>query len=217
MCTSDHQDNHSCFCLRKRLVETGGRRSPRLKAKITRDHNHNSLTESTQVSPPAASIITFRRKHQSGLRCYPPLTRGKMSGHNHHPHPHQESSATGGFRCPFRRITNRSKFSWKSCAASHLISVIIKYFAGSRRGVVISHKRKEGATHIILLSVSILCFVNSLSGDFVHDDIPAICANPDVMAETPFVELFRNDFWGKSMSHPDSHKSYRPFTTLTFR
>lgn len=29
--------------------------------------------------------------------------------------------------------------------------------------------------------------------------------------------MFTNDFWGSPLSHPESHKSYRPLTILTFR
>lgn len=62
-----------------------------------------------------------------------------------------------------------------------------------------------------------ICFANSLHGDFVHDDIPALVQNPDVLGTTTLSELFLHDFWGRPMSDPESHKSYRPVTTLTFR
>ena len=35
--------------------------------------------------------------------------------------------------------------------------------------------------------------------------------------DTPLSVLFKNDFWGTSLLDPESHKSYRPLTTLTFR
>jgi len=34
---------------------------------------------------------------------------------------------------------------------------------------------------------------------------------------TPLTSVFSNDFWGSPLSHPESHKSYRPLTILTFR
>ena len=34
---------------------------------------------------------------------------------------------------------------------------------------------------------------------------------------TPLSRLFLNDFWGLPLSDPESHKSYRPLTTLSFR
>ena len=64
---------------------------------------------------------------------------------------------------------------------------------------------------------SIACYWNSLNGDLVHDDRFAIKENSDVRPEAPLRQLFLNDFWGKRMSDPTSHKSYRPLTTLTFR
>ncbi|KAL6260811.1 hypothetical protein P5V15_008337 [Pogonomyrmex californicus] len=66
---------------------------------------------------------------------------------------------------------------------------------------------------IVILS---LCFVNSYDGDFVFDDTEAIINNNDVR-DTSFWEIFQNDFWGTKLSHKQSHKSYRPFTILSFR
>lgn len=66
---------------------------------------------------------------------------------------------------------------------------------------------------IVILS---LCFVNCHDGDFVFDDTEAIVNNNDVR-DTPIWDLFHNDFWGTKLSHSQSHKSYRPFTILSFR
>ncbi|XP_074662880.1 protein O-mannosyl-transferase TMTC1-like [Tubulanus polymorphus] len=64
---------------------------------------------------------------------------------------------------------------------------------------------------------SILCYINSLRGDFVHDDIFAIIENPDVTGKRSLIDLWKNDFWGKPMWHETSHKSYRPICAWTFR
>lgn len=70
--------------------------------------------------------------------------------------------------------------------------------------------------------VIVLCFcipflVNSVFNQFVHDDTPAIVRNKDVQGQTSIKDLLLNDYWGKPMSDPSSHKSYRPLTVLTFR
>ena len=62
-----------------------------------------------------------------------------------------------------------------------------------------------------------LVHLNSLSGDFVHDDIPAVVRNPDVVGSSSWLDLFANDFWGTPMHDWKSHKSYRPVTVATFR
>lgn len=62
-----------------------------------------------------------------------------------------------------------------------------------------------------------VCYWNGLAGDFVHDDIPAVTVNADVLGTGPLANVAINDFWGTPMSDPNSHKSYRPLTTLTFR
>ncbi len=71
------------------------------------------------------------------------------------------------------------------------------------------------ACAIVLLVL--LCYWNSLDGDLVHDDIFAIRDNLDLRSDTPLAQVLKNDFWGKPMSSPLSHKSYRPLTVLTFR
>ncbi|XP_064476888.1 protein O-mannosyl-transferase TMTC1-like [Ornithodoros turicata] len=65
--------------------------------------------------------------------------------------------------------------------------------------------------------LSLLCYLNSLDGDFVHDDMVAVVGNRDVTGEHALSALWVNDFWGRPMADPQSHKSYRPLTVLTFR
>ena len=71
--------------------------------------------------------------------------------------------------------------------------------------------------YIFVISISILVYWNSINGEFVHDDLVAIVRNPDVTEQNPIMEVFVHDFWGREISDPRSHKSYRPFTTLSFR
>ena len=61
-------------------------------------------------------------------------------------------------------------------------------------------------------------YLNSMCGDMVHDDIPAVLKNADVNGKNPsWYKSLSNDFWGNAMSDITSHKSYRPITTLLFR
>ena len=71
--------------------------------------------------------------------------------------------------------------------------------------------------YVLVTLTAIGCYINTLPAQLVHDDIFAIVENDDVKAGTPLSQLFWNDFWGKAMSDPTSHKSYRPLTVLTFR
>ncbi|XP_039295433.1 protein O-mannosyl-transferase TMTC3-like [Nilaparvata lugens] len=73
------------------------------------------------------------------------------------------------------------------------------------------------ATYTVVGGLAVALYVNSLRGEFVHDDVPAIVRNNDVTGQTPLHRLLVDDFWGTPMSDPFSHKSYRPLTTLTFR
>lgn len=73
------------------------------------------------------------------------------------------------------------------------------------------------AIYGIVTAIAVLSYLNSLNGDFVHDDIPAVVKNADVTGDNSLKQLFLNDFWGTPMKDANSHKSYRPLTTLSFR
>jgi hypothetical protein len=87
----------------------------------------------------------------------------------------------------------------------------------------IPERRSDGllgsscAQHLLLVSLSLLCFGTSFDGDFVFDDSEAIVNNGDVRGSNGLTQLLTNDFWGHSIRSLDSHKSYRPLTVLTFR
>ena len=70
---------------------------------------------------------------------------------------------------------------------------------------------------LVVFFVSVTCFGISYDAEGVFDDRAAIWENPDVSPDTPWQNVFRNDFWGKDMKSNHSHKSYRPLTILTFR
>ena len=80
-----------------------------------------------------------------------------------------------------------------------------------------THKYGLWMYYLVPGIAALLCFCNSLQGEFVHDDIPAIANNKDVRGESSIQDIFTHDFWGKSMWDNTSHKSYRPLTVLSFR
>ena len=57
----------------------------------------------------------------------------------------------------------------------------------------------------------------ALNGPFIYDDVASVINNEVVMLKVPWQEAFRRDFWGTPMKEPQSHKSYRPITSLTLR
>lgn len=79
------------------------------------------------------------------------------------------------------------------------------------------HQLQNMQMYSIVGIFGILVYLNSLPGHFVHDDLPAIVYNRDVLGTSSVFEVLLNDFWGMRMKLTDSHKSYRPLTTLTFR
>ena len=72
-------------------------------------------------------------------------------------------------------------------------------------------------SRVLVGVLALACFVNSSWGDFVFDDSEALVGNEDVNPETPLSKVFSDDFWGTNITKKTSHKSYRPFTVITFR
>ena len=72
--------------------------------------------------------------------------------------------------------------------------------------------------YILFLSfISAFIRFPCLLGDFVFDDKVAIVNNKDVFnISESWIKVFEHDFWGYNLTST-SHKSYRPFTILTFR
>ena len=70
---------------------------------------------------------------------------------------------------------------------------------------------------LIIGTIALICYINSVHGDFAFDDTEAVLSNKDVNPKTPLSEVFSDDFWGNNLSSKQSHKSYRPLTIVTFR
>ncbi|XP_033740558.1 protein O-mannosyl-transferase TMTC1-like [Pecten maximus] len=92
---------------------------------------------------------------------------------------------------PTKRCRNNWKVRFKQCNISAVIGIPV--------------------------AAAIVCYVNCLEGDFLHDDLFAIKSNRDARGDSSLSQVFYNDFWGKAMTDKTSHKSYRPITVLTFR
>jgi hypothetical protein len=100
---------------------------------------------------------------------------------------------------------------------------------------------------LVLFSVNFSIYYNSFQNEFAFDDYLGIqlmflscyistqllttgCAsfvteflpvgivnNSDVQPDSPFADIWRHDLWGKSLLKIDSHRSYRPLTTILFK
>ncbi|XP_055851404.1 protein O-mannosyl-transferase TMTC4 [Episyrphus balteatus] len=70
---------------------------------------------------------------------------------------------------------------------------------------------------MVILIFTIISYYHSLPGTFVFDDTVAIVKNKDV-TKSPISlhSLLNHDFWGANLTDTESHKSYRPLTTLLF-
>ncbi|VDK48453.1 unnamed protein product [Anisakis simplex] len=86
----------------------------------------------------------------------------------------------------------------------------------SRTRDIVPHESPSSYHLLVLIALSTICFSTNLNGDFVFDDREAILNNAVVQGERPLWDVFRTDFWGRSIESDRSHKSYRPITTFTF-
>jgi len=59
--------------------------------------------------------------------------------------------------------------------------------------------------------------VRSLSGGWVYDDAGSVIKNVVVNGLVDWKEAFTRDYWGTEMKQSQSHKSFRPITTLTLK
>ena len=69
-------------------------------------------------------------------------------------------------------------------------------------------------------AVGVLAFAiyaNTLGHGFVWDDQSAIINNRGVKPTTSLATVWTDDYWGTPMHSPESHKSYRPVTIMSFR
>ena len=74
------------------------------------------------------------------------------------------------------------------------------------------------AVGLLCALVAIAAYYNSLQCGLAFDDDSAIRKNKDLRPELrSWWDLLRHDFWGATLTHPESHKSYRPLTVATFR
>ena len=99
---------------------------------------------------------------------------------------------------------------------NHRTSSGFSRFVGNVRPLSLTQLSGIGQ-FIIVFIFAIVCYSNSLRGEFVHDDQLAIVKNMDLRSETPIMQLFYNDYWGRPMGDKESHKSYRPLTVISFR
>ena len=81
-----------------------------------------------------------------------------------------------------------------------------------------------GGTSTFQWRIPLLCavlgagvYLNSLEGEMVMDDSVAVVGNKDIRPNSTWTDVFFNDYWGTPIATEESHKSYRPFTVLTFR
>ena len=74
-------------------------------------------------------------------------------------------------------------------------------------------------THIIAIVVYLIpLYYSPRPSDHVNDETHVLNENfADVRGTSPLFNLLLNDYWGRPMIKTDSHKSWRPFSILTFR
>eukprot|EP00980_Cylindrotheca_fusiformis_P012410 scaffold3046_cov105-Cylindrotheca_fusiformis.AAC.9 len=68
-----------------------------------------------------------------------------------------------------------------------------------------------------IVAIVAYCDKEALNGKWVYDDAGSVIKNVVVSGKVPWKEAFTRDFWGSPMKEAQSHKSFRPITTLTLK
>ena len=77
---------------------------------------------------------------------------------------------------------------------------------------------KRASFYTTLASLIVYCDWNAIRyGGWVYDDAGSVIKNVVVNGHVPWQEAFTRDFWGTEMKDIQSHKSFRPLTTLTLK
>ncbi|KRZ15072.1 Transmembrane and TPR repeat-containing protein 4 [Trichinella zimbabwensis] len=105
-----------------------------------------------------------------------------------------------------------SSLSTSRCCSSQWIPLLCRFFLPKNT----FYRRR---TNLFFLAV--ICFAASIPAGFVFDDFEAIVHNSDVRwtlaSGQSWWQFLQNDFWGRPITSNQSHKSWRPLTTLSFR
>lgn len=161
--------------------------------------SHHSCGSSASASFPACCYTYSTNNNNNNNNCNNTSFHHscEINNFNSHHHPH----------------FSRSSSASSSCSSSNASSASTSMHYNHNS----SQDTDDWRIYLFIAVIAIGCYLNGIHGDFVHDDIPAITMNKDVLGATPITHVFRNDFWGTPMSDINSHKSYRPLTTLSFR
>ena len=76
---------------------------------------------------------------------------------------------------------------------------------------------KRPSLYTCLIAILAYWDPQALCGKWVYDDAGSVAKNVVVNGQVPWKDAFTRDFWGTPMTEPQSHKSFRLITTLTFK
>ena len=79
-------------------------------------------------------------------------------------------------------------------------------------------RQSAGGLAALGLAVALFGTSRRLHGPLLYDDKAAVMRNPVVTGQVPLSRVWLVDFWGEhELALPNSHKSFRPLVTLTYR
>ena len=128
-------------------------------------------------------------------------------------------NASGNIRFVTMSNNDGSSNSSKAAASSEIMSPRRKTEKEKNEG----RKRKQS---ILFVGVHMFCLLVYLVPLFTHsypyspvlDEAHIVSSdNKDVSGEAVWYEALYNDYWGRPMTSPSSHKSWRPLTIWSFR
>ncbi|XP_055601161.1 protein O-mannosyl-transferase TMTC1-like [Uranotaenia lowii] len=173
----------------------------------------SSFSTSTSSASVKHTLIEDALNNNSGAHHHGWCNGTSSILHHQHHHHHDPASVMNGGAAHNQPDSEKCNFNKNGLSSSY----------GSNGSTGCQNQSTEvnddcsWRGYFLVALIAGLCYLNGIQGDFVHDDIPAITLNRDVLGQSSVAQVFRNDFWGTPMADLSSHKSYRPLTTLTFR
>lgn len=172
-------------------------------------HSHSRSSSSSRSNSSTTATTTTNNNINSHHQCYTTTVNGGLNSFtmgNGAVYTASNSNGGSGNKSIYNGIATTSTANASSSPTT------------TTKNMNISNDKNNHVYAYALISfIAVMVYLNGINGNFVHDDIPAISLNKDVIGVNKITRSFFNDFWGTPMDDVNSHKSYRPLTVLSFR
>lgn len=181
--------------------------------------SHSSRSSSSSRSNSSTTTTTNTNNNiNSNHQCYTSAVNGGLSSFTMgNGSVYTTSNSNGGSGSNKNIYNGIATTSTTNASSSPAPTNTAATITNTKNMNISSDKNNHVYAYALISFIAVMVYLNGINGNFVHDDIPAISLNKDVIGVNKITRSFFNDFWGTPMDDVNSHKSYRPLTVLSFR